>query len=150
MMPPLPPPATPPPGIADGRRSHDEVGPSGRLIPKGDSEEPGDIIKILKGKKLAPEEIEHWGAGVKGDGKIYLNDDGEACKIDKRGVPYRIGSDARRILPGPFRRPIHKYTPEDWKKLGEAEKKAAYKKGKRDKARSAKRERKKADQQGAR
>ncbi|CAE7949824.1 unnamed protein product [Symbiodinium sp. KB8] len=27
--------------------------------------------------------------GTKGDGKIYLNDDGEACKIDKRGVPYR-------------------------------------------------------------
>ena len=81
---PLPPPATPPPGASDDRRSHDEVGPSGRLIPKGDSEEPGEIIKILKEKKLAPEDMEHWGSGVKGDGKIYLNDDGEACKIDKR------------------------------------------------------------------
>ena len=75
------------------------------------------------------------------DGKIYLNDDGEACKIDKRGVPYKVGSDGRRILPS--RRPIHKYTPEEWKKMGEAEKKAAYKKDKRDKARSAKKERKK-------
>ena len=74
--------------------------------------------------------------------KNYLNDDGEACKIDKRGVPYKIGSDGRRILPS--RRPIHKYTPEDWKKLDEAEKKAAHKKDKRDKARSAKKERKKA------
>ena len=68
----------------------------------------------------------HWGSGVKGDGKIYLNDDGEACKIDKRGVPYKVGSDGRRILPS--RRPIHRYTPEAWKKMGEAEKKAAYKK----------------------
>ena len=105
---------------------------------KGDSEAPGEIIKILKEKKLAPEEIEHWGIGVKGDGKIYLNDDGEACKIDKGGVPYKVG----RILP--TRRPIDKYTPEAWKKLGEAEKKAAYKREKRDKARSAKKERKKA------
>ena len=93
----------------------------------------------MKEEKLAPKEIEHWGAGMKGDGKIYLNDDGEACKIDKRGVPYKIGSDGRRILPS--RRPIHKYTPEDWEKLGEAEKKAAYKKDKRDKARSAKKSR---------
>ena len=131
-MPPLPPPATPPPDVL----------PSGRLIPKGDSEEPGEISKILKEKKLAPEEIEHWGIGMKGDGKIYLNDDGEACKIDKRGVPYKVGSDGRRFLP--TRRLIDKYTPEAWKKLGEAEKKAAYKKEKRDKARSAKKERKKA------
>ena len=142
MMPPLPPPATPPPGSSDDRRSLDGVGPSGRLIPKGDSEEPGEIIKILKEKKLAPKDMGHWGSGMKGDGKIYLNDDGEACKIDKRGVPYKVGSDGRRILPS--RRPIHKYTPEEWKKMGEAEKKAAYKKDKRDKARSAKKERKKA------
>ena len=125
----------------DGRRSHDEVGPSGRLIPKGDSEEPGEIIKTLKELKLAPEQIEHWSTGVKGDGKIYLNDDGEACKIDKRGVPYKVGSDGRRILPS--RRPIHRFSPEDWKKLGEAEKKAAFsiQKAKRAKER-AKKERK--------
>ena len=142
MLPPLPPPATPPPMASDDRRPLDGVGPSGRLIPKGDSGEPGEIIKILKEKKLAPEEIEHWSTGMMGDGKIYLNDDGEACKIDKRGVPYKVGSDGRRILPS--RRPIHKYTPEDWKKMGEKEKKAAYKEDKRDKARLAKKERKKA------
>ena len=80
---------------------------------------------------------------MKGDGKIYLNDDDdEACKIDKRGVPYKVGSDGRRILPS--RRPIHRYTPEEWKKMSDAEKKAAYKKDKRDKARAAKKERKKA------
>ena len=86
--------------------------------------------------------MEHWGSGVKGDGKIYLNDDGEACKIDKRGVPYKVGSDARRILPS--HRPTHQYTPEEWKKMGEAGKKAAYKKDKRDKARLAKKDKKKA------
>ena len=142
LLPPLPPPATPPPGISGDRRPLDGVGPSGRLIPKGDSEEPGEIIKILKEKNLAPEGMERWGSGMMGDGKIYLNDDGEACKIDKRGVPYKVGSDGRRILSS--RRPIHKYTPEEWKKMGEAEKKAAYEKDKRDKARSAKKERKKA------
>ena len=83
LLPPLPPPATPPPGLSDDRRSRDGVGPSGRLVPKGDSEEPGEIIKILKAKKLAPEDMEHWGSGMMGDGKIYLNDDGEACKIAK-------------------------------------------------------------------
>ena len=80
MLPPLPPPATPPPIVSEDRRPLDGVGPSGRLIPKGDSEEPGEIIKILKEKRLAPEDMEHWGSGMMGDGKIYLNDDGEACK----------------------------------------------------------------------
>ena len=64
--------------------------------------------------------------------------------VKSTSVVYRIRSAA---MAGEFfhlARPIHKYTPEDWKKLGEAEKKAAYKKDKRDKARSAKKERKKA------
>ena len=52
---PLPPPAATH-DSTDGRRSHDEVGPSGRLSPKGDSEEPGELIKILREKKLAPKE----------------------------------------------------------------------------------------------
>ena len=94
----LPSPPVVPSGSGDGRRSHDEVGPSGRLIPKGDGEEPGEIIKILKKAKLVPAEIEHWCTGIKGGGKIYLSDDGEAFKVDKRGVPYRVGSDGRRIL----------------------------------------------------
>ena len=60
-----------------------------------------------------------------------MNDDGEACKIDKRGVPYKVGSDGRSILPS--RRPIHRYTPEEWKRMSDAEKKAAYNNDKRDK-----------------
>ena len=35
----------------DGRLSHDEVGPSGRLIPKGDGEEPGEFIKSWPRKR---------------------------------------------------------------------------------------------------
>ena len=99
-MPPLPPPATPPPDVSDGRSSLDEVGPSGRLIPKGDSEEP--------------EEIEHWGIGMKGEGKIYLSDDGEACKIDKRGVPYKVGSDGRFFLPADPLTSIHQKLGRNW------------------------------------
>ena len=58
LLPPLPPPATPPPVASDDRRPLDGVGPSGRLIPKGDSEEPGEIIKILKEKK--PWRLKIW------------------------------------------------------------------------------------------
>ena len=97
-------------GRTDGPLEHDDVGPSGRLIPKGGDEDPGEILRRLKVAKLASDDVEHWSVGTKGDGKIYLNDDGEACKIDKRGVPYKVGSDGRRILPS--RRPKHIYSPE--------------------------------------
>ena len=90
----------------------DEVGPSGRLIPKGGEEDPGEILRHLKDLKLASDDIGHWSAGTEGDGQIYLNDDGEACKIDKRGVPYKIGSGGRRLVPS--RRPKHLYSPEEW------------------------------------
>ena len=141
-LPPLPPPAHPPDAPDAGRRPFHGVGPSGRLVPEGDDVDPGDIIKTLKEKKLAPEDIEHWSKGTKGDGKVYLNDDGEACRIDKRGVPYKVGIDGRRSLPS--RRPKHLYSPEEWKKLGESDKKAAYKKDKREKAKAAKKDRKRA------
>ena len=84
-----------------GPRSHDEVGPPGRLIPKGGEEDPGEILHRLKQSKLVSDDVEHWSTGIKGDGKSYLNDDGGACKIDKRGVPYKIGSDGSRSVPTP-------------------------------------------------
>ena len=46
----------------------DEVGPSGRLIPKSGEEDPGEILRCLKDAKLASDDIEHWGVGTKGDG----------------------------------------------------------------------------------
>ena len=95
----------------DDMAEHDDVGPSGRLIPEGGEEDPGEILRRLKDAKLVSDDIEHWGTGTKRDGKVYLNDDGEACKIDKRGVPYKVGSDGRRTVPS--RRPKHLYSPED-------------------------------------
>ena len=115
---------------------HDDVGPSGRLIPKGGEEDPGEILRCLKDGKLVSDDIEHWGAGTKGDDKIYLSDDGEACKIDKRGVPYKVGSDGRRIVP--TRRPKHLYTPEEWDKMDVKAKDKAYNKAKRERAKDAK------------
>ena len=96
----------------------------------------------MKELKLAPEDIAHWRAGIKGDKKIYriyLNDDGEACKIDKRGVPYKVGNDGRQIVP--TLRPKHLYSPEDWEKTGAKARAAAYKKSKREKAKAAKKDR---------
>ncbi|CAE7949193.1 unnamed protein product [Symbiodinium sp. KB8] len=127
--------------IPDGA---DEVGPSGRLIPKGGEWRGGSRRHPtpLEDTKLASDDIEHWSVGVKGDRKIYLNDDGEACKIDKRGVPYKVGSDGRRIVPS--RRPKHLYSPEEWDKLDAKTKKKAYKKAKREKAKDARTARKRA------
>ena len=121
---------------------HDDVGPSGRLIPKSGEEEPGDILRRLKDGKLGSDDTEHWSTGTKGDGKIYLNDDGEACKTDKRGVPYKVGSDGRRIVS--TRRPKHLYTPEEWGKMDAKAKDKAYKKAKRERAKDAKKDRKRA------
>ncbi|CAE7218058.1 unnamed protein product [Symbiodinium sp. KB8] len=130
----------PPPSSILGRTGgpieHDDVGPSGRLIPKGGEEDPGEILRCLKDAKLASDDVEHWSVGTKGDGIIYLSDDGEACKIDKRGVPYKIGSDGKRILPS--RRPKHLYSPEEWDKVDAKTKKKAYKKAKRENAKDAK------------
>ena len=103
-----------------GPRSLDEVGPSGRLVPKGDEEDPGEILHRLKESKLMSDDIEHWSTGTKGDGKIFLNDDVKVCKIYDRGVPYKVGSDGRRIVP--TRRPKHLYTPEEWDLLGAVDK----------------------------
>ena len=60
-------------GRTDGPIEHADVGPSGRLIPKGGDEDPGEILRGLKDAKLASNDVEHWSVGTKGDGKIYLN-----------------------------------------------------------------------------
>lgn len=52
------------------------------------------------------DEIDHWHVGVKGDSKIYLNDDGESYRIDKRGVTYKVGSDGRRTQTSVFARRV--------------------------------------------
>ena len=88
-------------------------GPSGRTRPRASEEAPDSVMEdslLIKGDVL------HWSRGAASDGKVYLNDDGEPCKIDKRGAAYRIGPDGRRSIP--TLRPKDKFTPEEWKALG--------------------------------
>ena len=49
---------------------------------------------------------------------MYLDNDAEFCKIDKRGTPYKIGSDGRKLAA--TKRPVDRYTPEAWRALGGA------------------------------
>ena len=88
------------------------------------------------------DEIDHWHVGVKGDGKIYLNDGGEAYRIDKRGVTYKVGSDGRRIVP--TRRPKHLHSPEEWDTMRTKARDKASKKAKRERAKASKKDRKRA------
>ena len=45
----------------------------------------GQDKSAKKGSEYA-EVLEHYSGGKSGDGKIYLNDDGEGVKIDKGGT----------------------------------------------------------------
>ena len=49
--------------------------------------------------KLPDVGIEHSSAGKPGDGRIYLNDDGERVKIGSDGRRYRVGPMAERSCP---------------------------------------------------
>ena len=91
-------------------------GPSGRTRPRASEEAPDSVMEELRRLGLIKGEVLHWSCGTASDGKIYLNDDGEPCKIDKRGAAYRIGPDGRRSIP--TLRPKDKFTPEEWKALG--------------------------------
>ncbi|OLP93893.1 hypothetical protein AK812_SmicGene24167 [Symbiodinium microadriaticum] len=104
---------------AIGDKLLQEAAERGRLIPKGDEEDPGDILRRLKEAKLVGDDVEHWHTG---------------------GVAYKIGSDGRRIVPS--RRPKHLYSPEEWDTLGAKARAKAYKKDKREKAKAAKKEKK--------
>ena len=61
-------------------------------------------------------EVLHWPNDTVSDGKIYINDDRESYKIDKRGATYRIDPDGRRSIP--TLRPEDKFPLEEWKALG--------------------------------
>ena len=65
---------------------------------------------------------DHYYYGKAGDGMIYLDDDGEWVKIDKRGGLYRVDKrDGRRIVRST--RP-KEFTPEEWKSLSHEHRKA--------------------------
>ena len=97
-------------------------GPSGGKVSKKPLDDSEDIFD----KDKDPEEMtlqelidvqpEHWKSGKAGDGKVYLNDDGEKVK----GYPYKIGDDGRRLFKTSLR-PKGTYSPEEWRKLSQSD-----------------------------
>ena len=88
-------------------------GPTGWARSRASEKTPDSILKHLSCGSGEPATSGHWSKGMPSDGKIYINDDGEPCKIDKSGKPYKVG---RRLIP--TKRPVDKYAPEEWAKLG--------------------------------
>ena len=101
-------------------------GPSGGKVSKKPLDDSEDIFD----KDKDPEEMtlqelidvqpEHWKSGKAGDGKVYLNDDGEKVKLNVKGYPYKIGDDGRRL----FKTSLHPkgtYSPEEWRKLSQSD-----------------------------
>ena len=100
-------------------------GPSGGKAPKGSHEKPEDAVEDKDPEELTFEELigiqpDHWKTGKAGDGKVYLNDDGEKVKLNKKGNPYKIGEDGRRLFKTSLR-PKGIYTPEEWRKLSQSD-----------------------------
>ena len=71
-------------------------------------------------QELIDVQPEHWKSGKAGDGKVYLNDDGEKVKLNVKGNPYRIGEDGRRLFKTSLR-PKGTYSPEEWRKLSQSD-----------------------------
>ena len=63
-------------------------------------ETPDVIIAKVRKLNIVIGEIEHWRKGIKGDGKVYLNDDRGTLQ-DRQA---RRG-DGRRVVPTATRRP---------------------------------------------
>ena len=100
-------------------------GPSGGKASKGSHEKPEDAVEDKDPEELTFEELiglqpDHWKTGKAGDGKVYLNDDGEKVKLNKKGNPYKIGEDGRRLFKTSLR-PKGIYTPEEWRKLSQSD-----------------------------
>ena len=71
-------------------------------------------------QELIDVQPEHWKSGKAGDGKVYLNDDGETVKLNVKGYPYKIGDDGRRLFKTSLR-PKGTYSPEEWRKLSQSD-----------------------------
>ena len=106
---------------SDGEGGRDEMHPDDRGEASSASRDP--VLKELLRSGLAMEPLSHVREGKKSDGIIYINDEGKPCKIDKRGVPYKVGPDGRRDLTSS--RQKGKYSPEEWKTMTGREKEIA-------------------------
>ena len=71
-------------------------------------------------QELIDAQPDHWKSGKAGDGKVYLNDDGEKVKLNVKGNPYKIGEDGRRLFKTSLR-PKGTYSPEEWRKLSQSD-----------------------------
>ena len=104
----------------------DGPGPSGGKVSKKPLEASEGIFDDDKDpeemtlQELIDIQPEHWTSGKAGDGKIYLNDDGEKVKLNVKGNPYRIGEDIRRFFKTSLR-PKGTYSPEEWRKLSQSD-----------------------------
>ena len=92
-------------------------GPSGGKASKKPLEASEDIFDDKDPEEMTLQELidtqpDHWKSGKAGDGKVYLNDDGEKVKLNVKGNPYKIGEDGRRLFKTSLR-PKGTYSPEE-------------------------------------
>ncbi|CAL1161509.1 unnamed protein product [Cladocopium goreaui] len=92
---------------------------------KTKKEDAADIFDDKDPEEMTLEELidaqpDHWRSGKAGDGKVYLNDDGEKVKLNVKGNPYKIGEDGRRLFKTSLR-PKGTYSPEEWRKLSQSD-----------------------------
>ena len=112
----------------DGPSDGDDRPPDGK--PKVKDSKGRDIPEKREPLDETPD---HYYYGKAGDGMVYLDDDGEWVKIDKRGRLYRVDKrDGRRIVRST--RPKD-FTPEEWKSLSHEHRKASPKNIRREKKR---------------
>ena len=71
-------------------------------------------------QELIDAQPDHWKSGKAGDGKVYLNNDGEKVKLNVKGYPYKIRDDGRRLFKTSLR-PKETYSPEEWRKLSQSD-----------------------------
>ena len=100
-------------------------GPSGGKASKKPLEASEDIFDDKDPEEMTLQELidaqpDHWKSGKAGDGKVYLNDDGEKVKLNVKGNPYKIGEDGRRLFKTSLR-PKGTYSPEEWRKLSQSD-----------------------------
>ena len=100
-------------------------GPSGGKASKKPLEAPEGIFDDKDPEEMTLQELkdaqpDHWKSGKAGDGKVYLNDDGEKVKLNVKGNPYKIGEDGRRLFKTSLR-PKGTYSPEEWRKLSQSD-----------------------------
>ena len=93
------------PGPSGGKASKKPLEPSEDIFDDKDPEE-------MTLQELIDAQPDHWKSGKAGDGKVYLNDDGEKVKLNVKGNPYKIGEDGRRLFKTSLR-PKGTYSPEE-------------------------------------